>query len=64
MESVIEQLREKKVSDLFLEVRQSNQDAIRFYQKFSFAEVDRRSRYYSDGEDAIVMERHNLPPTG
>jgi [ribosomal protein S18]-alanine N-acetyltransferase len=60
MESVIGHLRKKKVGDIFLEVRQSNQDAIRFYRKFSFAEVDRLSRYYSDGEDAIVMERRPL----
>jgi [ribosomal protein S18]-alanine N-acetyltransferase len=62
MGSVIEHLRRKKVSSILLEVRQSNREAIRFYRKFSFAEVDRRSRYYSDGEDAIVMERHL--PTG
>jgi ribosomal-protein-alanine N-acetyltransferase len=62
MESIIGYLRKKRVDDIFLEVRQSNQEAISFYRKFSFAEVDRRYRYYSDGEDAIVMERHL--PTG
>lgn len=40
----------------FLEVRQANAGAIRLYEEFGFAECGRRSSYYSDGEDAILME--------
>ncbi len=39
-----------------LEVRPSNFAAIALYRSFGFCEIDRRLRYYSDGEDALVMQ--------
>lgn len=44
----------------FLEVRARNAAAIAFYQAHDWSEIGRRPRYYSDGEDAIVM-RVSLP---
>lgn len=41
---------------VLLEVRVSNVAAINLYRTFGFREIDRRLRYYSDGEDALVME--------
>jgi ribosomal-protein-alanine N-acetyltransferase len=39
-----------------LEVRESNDAALRLYESFGFTRVGRRARYYTDnGEDAIVM---------
>ena len=39
-----------------LEVRPSNGDAVRLYQRFGFRVVGRRKSYYrDDGEDALVM---------
>ena len=39
-----------------LEVRPSNGDAVRLYQRFGFRVVGRRKNYYrDDGEDALVM---------
>jgi len=38
-----------------LEVRRSNIAAIALYEKFGFSEVAVRRRYYSDGEDALLM---------
>ena len=44
-----------------LEVRPSNQAAIALYQKFGFAEVGRRRRYYQDtGEDALIFWHYGL----
>ena len=41
-----------------LEVRKSNKDARRLYEKYDFKETAVRSHYYSDnGEDAIIMWR-------
>lgn len=40
---------------LFLEVRPSNTGAIRLYEAFGFKEAQRRSHYYADGEDAVIM---------
>lgn len=40
-----------------LEVRRDNAGAIALYQRFGFAVVGERRRYYADGEDALVMAR-------
>jgi ribosomal-protein-alanine N-acetyltransferase len=44
-----------------LEVRPSNQGAIRLYEKFGFKVAGRRRRYYSDGEDALILWSNQLP---
>jgi ribosomal-protein-alanine N-acetyltransferase len=39
-----------------LEVRTSNREAIRMYERFGFRHAGSRPRYYSDnGEDALIM---------
>ncbi len=39
-----------------LEVRTSNENAMRMYESFGFKVIGRRKGYYTDnGEDAIVM---------
>ena len=40
-----------------LVVRQSNQTAIRLYERFGYAAMGKWRRYYSDGEDGSVMEK-------
>jgi ribosomal-protein-alanine acetyltransferase len=51
----VEQCRAGGASCLWLEVRADNEAAIRLYEKAGFAGEGRRPRYYSDGEDAILM---------
>jgi len=41
----------------FLEVRVSNKAAIGLYKKSGFIEYFIRKKYYSDGEDAVVMKK-------
>lgn len=43
-----------------LEVRASNQGAIRLYQSFGFETLGTRKRYYPDGEDALVLWQNSL----
>jgi ribosomal-protein-alanine N-acetyltransferase len=38
-------------------VRPSNEVAIRLYEKFRYARVGEWTRYYQDGESALVMEK-------
>jgi [ribosomal protein S18]-alanine N-acetyltransferase len=46
---------------LTLEVRPSNAPAIALYERFGFAVVGRRPRYYTDdGEDALIMTTSEL----
>ena len=44
-----------RCSELYLEVRCSNNDAVRLYEKLGFSIIHRLKAYYRDGEDAYVM---------
>jgi ribosomal-protein-alanine N-acetyltransferase len=57
LEHVLARSRGQGMEKAFLEVRESNQGAIALYLAFGFRQIDRRPRYYADGEDALVMER-------
>ncbi|MFP4478188.1 MAG: ribosomal protein S18-alanine N-acetyltransferase [Candidatus Izemoplasmatales bacterium] len=48
-------LKEKKISEWTLEVRQTNQAAINLYKKVGFKEVSIRKNYYSNNENALLM---------
>lgn len=43
---------------MLLEVSHTNDPAVRLYHGHGFEVIDRRRRYYPDGSDALVMERH------
>jgi len=49
---------------LFLEVATTNRPALSLYRRLGFAEVGRRSRYYADGADALVMKARLCHPGG
>ncbi len=48
---------EEPVDNITLEVRESNEAAIKLYEKNGFEYITRKKMYYSDGEDAIYMVR-------
>ena len=45
----------RQCSELYLEVRCSNNDAVRLYEKLGFSITQKLKAYYRDGEDAFVM---------
>lgn len=47
--------KEKKLENLYLEVRSSNEKAISLYRKSGFKDIGKRKKYYPDGEDCINM---------
>ena len=52
-------------SDMWLEVRASNVDAIRLYERAGFSIAGRRADYYSGPvEAAIQMKQAFRPPSG
>jgi ribosomal-protein-alanine N-acetyltransferase len=56
MQYAIVVLRERGAEEFFLEVRESNLDAINIYRKLGFRKIGRRKKYYTEtNEDAIVM---------
>jgi ribosomal-protein-alanine N-acetyltransferase len=57
---LLQRLLEHTRGDVFLEVRESNQAARKFYQSLGFTDVSRRPEYYADPPDAgIVMNFHS-----
>lgn len=44
------------IESIMLEVRESNEVAISFYNKCGFEEINRRKKYYGN-EDAIIMKK-------
>ena len=61
LKKLIEISREKGIKKITLEVRKSNTAAKNLYYKYGFKEEGIRKSYYSDnGEDAIIMWKHDL----
>jgi len=54
---LIADAKERGATEMFLEVRVSNAAAMRLYLGCGFAGVYARTRYYSDGEDCLVMKK-------
>ena len=50
-------LKEKNIEKIFLEVRGSNTPAKNLYSSAGYKEVNIRKKYYSDGEDAVIMAK-------
>ena len=58
MNRVLEELKGKGCRLLYLEVRVSNLEAIKFYERFGFKVASFRRKYYSSpNEDAALMMR-------
>lgn len=57
IDKLIEIARAKGVKKVFLEVRVSNFVAMQMYLKFGFVGAYARTRYYSNGEDCLVMAK-------
>lgn len=55
--SVNSECLDKGCSSIMLEVRSSNEKAILFYKKHGFKKVMVRQDYYTDREEAIIMEK-------
>ena len=55
VEEAIAGVKIKKADELYLEVRCSNNEAVRLYEKMGFIIKQRIKSYYRDGEDAYLM---------
>jgi ribosomal-protein-alanine N-acetyltransferase len=58
MLATLQEMKQRSVQELFLEVRPSNVAAINLYNRCGFTEAGRRRKYYSDGEDAVILRLH------
>ena len=58
LKNVINGLKEKNTAKIFLEVRESNNSAIKLYEKMDFIIIGKRKSYYQNPcEDAILMAK-------
>ena len=57
LEDLLAEAQRRGVKKVFLEVRVSNAQAQLLYLKHGFVGVYCRTRYYPDGEDALVMRK-------
>lgn len=55
IEEAVNKIQNAGVKKVFLEVRENNLPAIGAYKKFGFNQISVRKKYYSDGENALVM---------
>lgn len=56
LEHVLTAARARACHTVLLEVRPSNEAALALYRAEGFRPIGRRTAYYQDGEDAIVMQ--------
>ena len=56
MQAMIKEAVHEDIPRIILEVRESNAHAISLYQQIGFKETHQRKKFYSNGENAIVME--------
>jgi [ribosomal protein S18]-alanine N-acetyltransferase len=50
-------LKQQSAKTIFLEVNESNQQAIVFYEKNGLKQIALRKKYYNNTDDAIVMQK-------
>ncbi|MHA1410480.1 MAG: ribosomal protein S18-alanine N-acetyltransferase [Candidatus Odinarchaeia archaeon] len=55
--TALKKLKEKNIKYVFLEVAKSNSTAIKLYYKLGFNIRGIRKRYYSNKEDALIMDK-------
>lgn len=61
MQKLIEIAMKRNITSMTLEVRKSNHIAQNLYKKFGFEACGIRKSYYADnGEDALIMWKHNM----
>jgi [ribosomal protein S18]-alanine N-acetyltransferase len=57
----VDEFQVQHVSRVFLEVRESNEGGIAFYEQHGFAKTGRRASYYRNPDDAAVIMEKKLP---
>ena len=55
VEEAFKGVKEKQCDEMYLEVRCSNTDAVKLYEKLGMFVKQRLRSYYRDGEDAYMM---------
>lgn len=62
LSSILNDFSARGVVNMILEVRKSNEKAIKLYEKLGFRTIRIRKNYYKDLEDALFMQKTNDEP--
>lgn len=54
---IIDNYQTKENKKIMLEVKETNKNAIKLYQKYDFKVIHIRKNYYQDNTNALIMER-------
>lgn len=57
MEFYLKTMKDNNIKTCYLEVSVNNLKAINFYKRFGFFQYGFREKYYSNGDDAILMKK-------
>ena len=57
IEKLLENFKKEGIRNIFLHVREENKEAINFYQALGFKIIELIGNYYSNGENAYLMEK-------
>jgi len=57
IEKLLENFKKEGIKNIFLHVREENKEAINFYQALGFRIIELIVNYYSNGENAYLMEK-------
>ena len=60
LHALMETARTRGATEMLLEVRADNTSAIGLYERAGFTVISRRTRYYPDGTDALIMRARPL----
>lgn len=58
LNKMLSEAKKLNLTEIQLEVKSINYVAISLYEKYGFAIVGKRAKYYPDGNDAILMTKH------
>jgi len=61
LDKIVLELKENGNDNLYLEVEKENEQAINFYKKHGFEQIDLRKDYYAKGKDALIMRKWVYP---
>lgn len=60
MKKVIDDAQKNDTLEIYLQVRESNDEAKKLYSKFGFKVIGKRARYYSDNQEAAFIMKRGL----
>ncbi|MEC7364029.1 MAG: GNAT family N-acetyltransferase, partial [Actinomycetota bacterium] len=60
LDACVQVAKRRNATSMMLEVRSTNENAIGMYEGLGFHAIATRSRYYSDGGDAVIMRLRPL----